>query len=388
MKSLRVIYAKGGRAIAEAERLFPFAGTTPDGGPDKYLLGVLGKVGESPFRLISFGPECKRREILGRDVIEYGTRPKSLSFIGRRWAYISESVQFLVDTIKWKPSHILCGIDGPFAVFAYISAKLTGSKFFFLAHNALKISSTSIIYKFSHELIVKRSDVVIVHGPFLYDQAVALGAAKDRIFEFNNGLDDGHKKIIASLPIRSTHLNERALKTFIYVGRMEEDKGIYDLFNAFLNIKTKFPSKLIYVGTGGCLLDIRNKVINEKLEDFIEVLGHVPHETIFSLMRQADVVVTPTQSKFPEGRCMSVMEAFFVGTPVIAPNYGPFPYLVKNSENGFLFTPDSVVELTSAMARIADSKTLNMIRKGAEISGRELMGPQKSFFQVIDSVLK
>ena len=53
------------------------------------------------------------------------------------------------------------------------------------------------------------------------------------------------------------------------------------------------------------------------------------------------MVVTPTQSQFPEGRCMATMEGLVMGVPVIAPNFGPFPFLVKHGENGLLFEPDS-----------------------------------------------
>ena len=51
---------------------------------------------------------------------------------------------------------------------------------------------------------------------------------------------------------------------------------------------------------------------------------------------------------------MSVMEGLVMGLPVIAPNFGPFPYLVKDRVNGLLYVPDSVEQLGRTIDLLLD----------------------------------
>ena len=78
----------------------------------------------------------------------------------------------------------------------------------------------------------------------------------------------------------------------------------------------------------------------------------MPHENLADLICESTVVVTPTQSQFPEGRCMATMEGLVMGIPVIAPDFGPFPYLVKHNVNGLLYKPDSVNDLQNKLFKI------------------------------------
>jgi glycosyltransferase involved in cell wall biosynthesis len=106
-------------------------------------------------------------------------------------------------------------------------------------------------------------------------------------------------------------------------------------------------------------------------------------------MQWSIAVVTPTQAIFPEGRCMSAMESLLVGTPVIAPDFGAFPYLVKHETNGLLYQPDSVSALTQAMAAIAsDPDLMARLRIGAKQSGETLMCPERTFLQCLNEATR
>jgi len=115
------------------------------------------------------------------------------------------------------------------------------------------------------------------------------------------------------------------------------------------------------------------------------MLGRVNHTHLASLMTHSHTVVTPTRPGFPEGRCMAAMEAYVAGTPVVAPDYGPFPYLVRHRENGMLFNPGDAVDLYNKLSEIVSDNSLsNSLRTEAKVTGDALRTPPLTFSAALD----
>jgi glycosyltransferase involved in cell wall biosynthesis len=377
----RVVYIKGGRAIEEAERLFTLQGEVPNGGPDQFLLAVIDYLDDAEFRLVSYGQKTEVKIFGDKQAIEYGLRPNNKKLIQRRMAFLMGCIQFFKQTVQYKPSHILCGLDGPFALIAWLVAKISGSKFIFSVHNALNLSSTALYYKFSNAILCKQADAVIVHGPFLKDQAVQLGTQADHLVEFNSSIDEANKVLIEKL---KNNQQENLEKSVLFVGRIEEDKGAIDLFKAFIKLDLNHAIKLNYIGEGDALPFLQQLINQHNLQDQVYLHGNLPHAEVFNFLHEATVLVTPSQLRFPEGRCKSAMESFYVGTPVIAPNYGPFPYLVEHEINGLLYETDNINALSAAIQRIlSDQDLLKRLRIGAKESGHKLINPGLSFSSAI-----
>ena len=380
----RVLYVKGGRAIEEAHVLFPRLGELPDGGPDKFLLAVLFYARNGVLRLASFGPKTKRVVVDGREVVEYGARSTDASRVARRMSFAGAAFAFLMDTVRLRPKRVLCGVDGPFALLAWAAARWVGAQFVFLAHNALALPSTSSVYRLAHRFVCRRADLVIAHGPYVWDEAVRLGAAPAQVVEFNNALDPEHAALVQRLPAKSSSAPEDVI---LYMGRVEEDKGVVDLFHAFRQLGRRPDLRLRFVGNGSANPLLRQLVQQYQMHEQVEVLGPVEFEAVFAHLKQAAVVVTPSQSRFPEGFCKSAMEAFYVGTPVIAPDYGPFPYMVKHEDNGLLYAPDDVAALAQALQRFfADAGLRSQLEQGARHWGGIFMHPETTFVKAVDRI--
>lgn len=379
----KILYIKGGRAIEEARRLFNRVGELPDGGPDKFLLAVLFYARKNTLRLASFGPKSERIVLDDRVIIEYAARSTSPTWFKRRLDYGVSGLKFFVETLWFRPKKILCGVDGPFALFAWAAACLSGAKFIFLAHNALALSSMSLLYRFSNKFVCRRANAVIAHGPFVRDETINLGALKVNVFEFNNALDHEHVTLVDHLPEKQKNETDIVI---LYVGRIEEDKGVIDLFNAFRDLNLNI--RLRFIGSGSANVTLQQLILQYKLEDKVDLLGSVPFEEVFAHMRFAAVTVTPSQSRFPEGFCKSAMESFYVGTPVIAPSYGPFPYMVKHEDNGLLYVPDDINSLTQTLQRFfTESDLRQRLEAGAQRWGKVFMRPEVTFSQALERVL-
>jgi glycosyltransferase involved in cell wall biosynthesis len=78
-----------------------------------------------------------------------------------------------------------------------------------------------------------------------------------------------------------------------------------------------------------------------------------------------------------------------MGIPVVAPNFGPFQYLVKDRTNGLLYQPDSIERLADTIDEALDDRTLYArLQVGAAQTGRELSGAQVNFFDAIKSAFE
>ncbi len=75
----------------------------------------------------------------------------------------------------------------------------------------------------------------------------------------------------------------------------------------------------------------------------VEYLGAKSLDEVFDLMRRAEFLIFPSEWYETMGR--TIMEAFAVGTPVVASRIGPPSSMVVAGETGFHFAPANVAEL-------------------------------------------
>ena len=106
---------------------------------------------------------------------------------------------------------------------------------------------------------------------------------------------------------------------------------------------------LVMVPTRRSLL---KEIASRSLNNRVIILGYINHDKLVTLLRKCRVLVTPTHKSFPEGRCMSAMEGLVMEVPVIAPDFGPFPYLVNHGVNGLLYKADHVDDLKGKLVSI------------------------------------
>lgn len=125
-------------------------------------------------------------------------------------------------------------------------------------------------------------------------------------------------------------------KNILFVGSLKPDKGIFDLLEAFRHLHVSgVQANLRVVGTGSADVTgkIRNLVADYGIQDCCTLLGHLDHEQIVLEMQQAAFLVHPAWVDFSPN---SVYEAMVAGLGVVATQVGGLPYMVDESETGYL----------------------------------------------------
>ena len=117
-----------------------------------------------------------------------------------------------------------------------------------------------------------------------------------------------------------------------YVGRLDEAKGIKLLLNLWKNINY---IDLIICGTGP-LEDYVKRFIKDNNLKNIFYNGFVKNMDAIKIIGESKALILPTQ--WYEGFPMTIVEAFSVGTPVLASDLGNCSTIVKNNVNGFKFS--------------------------------------------------
>ena len=120
-------------------------------------------------------------------------------------------------------------------------------------------------------------------------------------------------------------------KYVLFVGRLSQEKGLPTLLRAWKNLKD-IPIKI--VGEGPLMSEIKSLAGREGLDN-LEFLGRKPREEVFRLMKDALMLVFP--SEWYEGFPMTIAEAFATGLPVVASRLGAMAEIVEDGRTGLLF---------------------------------------------------
>lgn len=135
----------------------------------------------------------------------------------------------------------------------------------------------------------------------------------------------------------------------LFVGVLENHKGILDLIYAYMGAKDEIDEKLLIVGRGSLENKIKQILADNKLMDEVMILGWVDYLTLINLYKNAVATIVP--SIWPENCPLVALESLVNGTPILVSNKGGLPELIRNdSFNGVIMNEVSSQELFRALS--------------------------------------
>jgi len=141
----------------------------------------------------------------------------------------------------------------------------------------------------------------------------------------------------------------------LFLGRLEEAKGVFDLLDACALLAPRYPGLRLVLGGEGDVERVRRRAAGLGLAGQVELPGWIgPAERAAELARAA-VFCLPSHA---EGLPMAVLEAMAAGRAVVATRVGAIPELIEDGVNGLLVPPHDVSLLSAALASVLHDDAL------------------------------
>ncbi len=177
------------------------------------------------------------------------------------------------------------------------------------------------------EFILKSDIVVAVSKHVKKNVILETGVEPENVQVIYNGV----KEPELNLNLRNTYP-----APILYVGRVEEDKGLFELIRLFNKVTetTKYDLKLAIVGEGTATQRLKDLAESLKCQDKVVFAGYLNGDALLEYYAKARIFVLPT--KRIEGFPVTLPEAMFAGLPIVAMDMGGVREGVFDSETGYL----------------------------------------------------
>jgi glycosyltransferase involved in cell wall biosynthesis len=173
----------------------------------------------------------------------------------------------------------------------------------------------------------------LVLGDIFKKKLISLGVPSKTQFIIETTVADS--SYIKKLRLKDKHLTYEKEIIFLFLSRIEKEKGIYIAIDAFKEFLVNSPNKkssLIIAGDGPELPVVRDYVRNNEISN-IKFLGHVIGENKIKVLLESHIMIFPS---FSEGLPNSILEGMLYGMPIISRVTGGIPDVIQHNINGFL----------------------------------------------------
>jgi glycosyltransferase involved in cell wall biosynthesis len=162
--------------------------------------------------------------------------------------------------------------------------------------------------------------------------------------------------------------NDRVL---LVVARLDPMKGQDRAIKGFAKVARNFPnSKLVIIGDGSFsaskqgiglskagiwLKHLRELVGKFGLEESVVFAGHLTHSELQAAYQRCELTILPSVL---EGFGLVVIESWIYKKPTLVSSEAGISELIKQGENGFLFSPDDPGDLANKISTLLSDKDL------------------------------
>lgn len=138
----------------------------------------------------------------------------------------------------------------------------------------------------------------------------------------------------------------------LFLGRIGERKGAYDLIEAIRNLDIPQKYKFYFCGDGE-RKKLEGKIESYDLSKRVIVKGWVSGKEKEEILNRTLINVLPS---YNEGLPMTILETMARGIPNISTNIASIPEAISNGENGILIIPGDFLTLSNAMRKLITDK--------------------------------
>ncbi|GGJ15271.1 glycosyltransferase [Paenarthrobacter histidinolovorans] len=191
--------------------------------------------------------------------------------------------------------------------------------------------------------VMGQADVVTTPTP-LAAKAMHQHAFLRKVLPLSNGIDSSAYELHPGEVIEPHNH-----PTVLFVGRLAEEKHIDVLIDAVAKTPKDLNIHLEIVGGGEVRPALEAQVARLGLGDRVKFLGLASDEDLREAYIKADIFCMPGTAEL---QSLVTLEAMSASTPVLLADAMALPHLVRDGENGYLFTPNNSSELAAKITKL------------------------------------
>jgi glycosyltransferase involved in cell wall biosynthesis len=199
-----------------------------------------------------------------------------------------------------------------------------------------------IVYRWMEDASIRRAGRCLVLSQSLQDALVRRGVTGNRIDHLPHGLLSGYYQELGS----AEPAQPDQPFTLLFFGRITQYKGLEVLLQAYRQVRSRHPVRLLVVGEGD--LGPYQALLQDLPE--VEVVNRwVREDEVDAYFRQAGLLVLPYTSASQSG-VLTIAAGYAL--PVLSTRVGGIPEQLRDADTGILVDPGSVDQLTEAIEKL------------------------------------
>lgn len=143
----------------------------------------------------------------------------------------------------------------------------------------------------------------------------------------------------------------------LFLGRLGQRKGVYDLLDVIKKNKTYFESRnvsFILAGDGE-IGKVTRFVKEHELQSLVVIPGWISGEEKTKYLKNSHILILPS---YNEQMPMSILEAMSYGYPILATDIAGIPEMIDQGVNGYLFSPGDLDKLEKYLKILCEDEPL------------------------------
>lgn len=184
------------------------------------------------------------------------------------------------------------------------------------------------------------------------------------------------KSILGHKPLRNNYVKEDE-KLLVHSSNLRPLKRVEDVIRIFNEVRKEVPSKLLIVGHGLGIANLKKLVAELNINSEVYFVGKTM--TVDPYVASGDLFLLPSSH---ESFGLAALEAMAYGVPTVASNVGGLPELITHGKTGFLAPCGDIKTMAQyAIHLLKDEKQYNQmsqecIKRAAENFCAEKIVPQ------------
>ncbi len=208
--------------------------------------------------------------------------------------------------------------------------------------------------------LIQKSDAVTAVSSFLKEETIRVFGTGEQIEVIPNFVDTRVFVPVAMNPLRA-RFAPSGEKLLVHASNFRPVKNTATVVEVFALVQNEIDARLLLVGDGPEMAEVRLQVAAAGLTDRVEFLGQV--DNLEEILPVADLLLLPS---LHESFGLVALEGMSCGVVPMVTNRGGAAEFIQDGINGYLRDPDDIAGMVKAAIQILSDDTLRaqMVEEG------------------------